>query len=69
MISVGTIGLIKGISSYDATKGTRLATYVSRCIENEILMLIRTGKKYGNEVYLQEPIGMDNEGNEFSLTS
>lgn len=69
LISVGTIGLIKGISSYDATKGTRLATYVSRCIENEILMLIRTGKKYGNEVYLQEPIGMDNEGNEFSLTS
>ena len=67
LISVGTIGLIKGIESFDYTKGTKLATYASRCIENEILMLIRNSKKNKNEVFLQEPIGVDKEGNEISL--
>ncbi len=67
LISVGTIGLIKGIESFDYTKGTKLATYASRCIENEILMLIRNNKKNRNEIFLQEPIGTDKEGNEISL--
>lgn len=67
LISVGTIGLIKGIESFDYSKGTKLATYASRCIENEILMLIRNSKKNRNEVFLQEPIGTDKEGNEISL--
>lgn len=67
LISVGTIGLIKGIESFNFSKGTKLATYVSRCIENEMLMLIRTTKKIKNEVFLQEPIGIDKEGNEISL--
>ena len=67
LISIGTIGLIKGISSFDATKNTKLATYVSRCIENEILMSLRRDKKYANQVSLQEPIGYDGDGNEVSL--
>lgn len=67
LISVGTIGLIKGIESFDYTKGTKLATYAARCIENEILMLIRNTKKTKNEVFLQDPIGTDKEGNEISL--
>ncbi|NLX63102.1 MAG: RNA polymerase sporulation sigma factor SigK [Tissierellia bacterium] len=67
LISIGTIGLIKAISTFDASKGTRLATYAARCIENEILMTIRANKKLKGEVYLQEPIGMDKEGNEISL--
>jgi len=67
LISIGTIGLIKAISTFDASKGTRLATYAARCIENEILMTIRADKKLKGEVYLQEPIGMDKEGNEISL--
>lgn len=67
LISIGTIGLIKAIDSFDASKGTRLATYAARCIENEILMLIRNNKKIRNEVYLQDPIGIDKEGNEISL--
>lgn len=67
MISIGTIGLIKGISSFDMNKGTRLATYVSRCIENEILMDMRVTKKQQNEVSLQDPIGVDKEGNEVTL--
>ena len=53
--------------SFDSTKGTRLATYASRCIENEILMLFRNNKKQKSEVYLQDPIGVDKEGNEFCL--
>jgi RNA polymerase sporulation-specific sigma factor len=65
LISIGTIGLIKAITTFDASKGTRLATYAARCIENEILMTIRAGKKTQNEVSLQEPIGIDKEGNEF----
>lgn len=67
LISIGTVGLIKAIDSFDIAKGTRLATYAARCIENEILMLIRNNKKTKNEVYLQDPIGVDKEGNEISL--
>lgn len=67
LISIGTIGLIKAISTFNADKGTRLATYAARCIENEILMTIRSSKKSKGEVSLQEPIGMDKEGNEISL--
>ena len=64
LISIGTIGLIKAISTFDQEKGTRLATYAARCIENEILMQIRSSKKIQNEVSLQDPIGVDREGNE-----
>ncbi len=67
LISIGTVGLIKAIDSFDSSKGTRLATYASRCIENEILMLFRNNKKMKSEVYLQDPIGIDKEGNEFCL--
>ena len=67
LISIGTIGLIKGITSFDISKGTRLATYVARCIENEILMDMRVAKKQQNEVYLQDPIGTDKEGNDVTL--
>lgn len=67
LISIGTVGLIKAIDSFDASKGTRLATYASRCIENEILMLFRNNKKQKSEVYLEDPIGVDKEGNEFCL--
>src|SRR3712207_2620432 len=54
LISIGTVGLIKAIDSFDISKGTRLATYAARCIENEILMLIRNTKKIKSEVYLQD---------------
>ena len=67
LISIGTIGLIKGVQTYDESKGTRLATYAARCIENEILMYLRTTKKTRNEVFLQEPIGADKDGNEITL--
>ncbi|XOQ18802.1 MAG: RNA polymerase sigma factor [Sporanaerobacter sp.] len=67
LISIGTIGLIKAISTYDKEKGTRLATYAARCIDNEILMTIRADKKSKVEISLQEPIGVDKEGNEISL--
>jgi len=67
LISIGTIGLIKAIDSFDMEKGIRLATYASRCIDNELLMLLRSGKKQGREVYLYEPIGADKEGNEINL--
>ncbi|AOY77038.1 RNA polymerase sporulation sigma factor SigK [Clostridium formicaceticum] len=67
LISIGTIGLIKGITTFDRNKGTRLATYAARCIENEILMTIRASKKIKTEVSLQDPIGVDREGNEISL--
>ena len=67
LISIGTVGLIIAIDSCDSSKGTRLATYASRCIENEILMLFRNNKKQKSEVYLQDPIGVDKEGNEFCL--
>ena len=67
LISIGTVGLIKAIDSFDGSKGRSLATYASRCIENEILMLFRNSKKQKSEVYLQDPIGMDREGNEICL--
>lgn len=67
LISIGTIGLIKGINTYDPSKGTRLATYAARCIENEILMTIRSSKKHKMEVSLSDPIGIDKEGNEINL--
>ena len=66
LISIGTIGLIKAIITFDDTKGTRLATYAARCIENEILMTIRAAKKTKTEVSLHDPIGIDKEGNEIS---
>ena len=67
LISIGTVGLIKAIDSFDASKGTRLATYASRCIENEILMLFRSNKKQKGETFLHDPIGVDKEGNEICL--
>lgn len=67
LISIGTIGLIKAISSFNAEKGTRLATYAARCIENEILMSLRANKKRQAEVLLQDPVGKDSEGKEISL--
>jgi RNA polymerase sporulation-specific sigma factor len=67
LISIGTVGLIKAIESFDYNKGNRLATYAARCIENEILMFVRTNKKIKAEVYLQDPIGVDREGNEITL--
>ena len=67
LISIGTIGLIKGIHSFDNKKGVRLATYVSRCIDNEILMYLRSTKKLAAEVYLEEPIGKDKDDNVVTL--
>ena len=67
MISIGTIGLIKGISSFDPSKGARLATYAARCIENELLMYFRSKKKVSREISLYEPIGTDKEGNQIQL--
>lgn len=67
LISIGTIGLIKGISSFDPSKGARLATYAARCIENEILMYFRSQKKVQSEVSLSDSIEMDKEGNALQL--
>lgn len=67
LISIGTIGLIKGINTYDNNKKTKLATYAARCVENEILMHLRSSKKLNQEVLLQESIGSDREGNEIRL--
>lgn len=67
LISIGTIGLIKGIESYSGKKGTKLATYAARCIENEILMHFRSAKKMRKDVSLYDPVGRDKEGNEISL--
>jgi len=67
LISIGTIGLIKAINTFKKGKGTRLATYAARCIENEILMHLRAIKKTKNDLYLQDPIGVDKEGNEIAL--
>ena len=66
-ISAGTIGLIKGIDSFDKQKGSQLSTYCARCIENEILMLIRMGKKHNQTYSLQDPLGEDKDGNEITL--
>ena len=67
LISIGTIGLIKGISSFDATKGARLATYAARCIENEILMYFRSQKKLQGEVSLSDSIDSDQDGDALQL--
>lgn len=67
LISIGTIGLIKGINSFNIEKGARLSTYVSRCIDNEILMHLRSIKKLNAEVYLNEPIGKDKDDNVVTL--
>lgn len=67
LISIGTIGLIKGISSFDKNKGIRLATYVARCIDNEILMYFRSMKKTAQDVYINDPIDTDKDGNALAL--
>ncbi len=67
LISIGTIGLIKAVDSFNKEKGIRLATYASRCIENELLMLMRSSKKQSKEVSLFDPVGSDKEGNTIQL--
>ena len=67
LLSVGSIGLIKAINTYREGKGTQLATYTARCIENEILMLIRSSKKYKNTVSINDPVGTDKDGNELTV--
>lgn len=67
LISVGTVGLIKAVSSFDNSKGAKFATYASRCIENEILMQFRAAKKSAGDVYINEPIETDKDGNALTL--
>mgnify|MGYP003301225396 CR=1 FL=1 len=67
LISIGTIGLIKAIDTFDPAKGIKLATYAARCIENELLMWYRSQRKQSKEIYLNDSIGADREGNEISL--
>lgn len=67
LISIGTIGLIKGVSTYQEGYGSKLATYSARCIENELLMYFRSKKKVSREISLYEPIGTDKEGNQIQL--
>ncbi len=67
LISIGTIGLIKAVTTFDNNKGIRLATYAAKCIENEILMTLRSDKKLKNEISLHEPLGTDKEGNSIFL--
>ena len=67
LLSIGTIGLIKGVNSFKPEKGSKLSTYVSRCIDNEILMYLRSTKKLNAEVYLNEPIGKDKDDNVITL--
>ncbi|MDD6620713.1 MAG: RNA polymerase sporulation sigma factor SigK [Eubacteriales bacterium] len=67
LISIGTIGLIKAIDSFNSDKGTKLATYASRCIENEILMYFRAGKKLSNDVYLSDALEVDKDGNPLTI--
>lgn len=67
LLSIGTIGLIKGVVTFNPDKAVRLGTYAARCIENEILMYLRTRKKSARDVSLYEPIGTDREGNEIQL--
>ena len=67
LISIGSIGLIKGINSFNAEKNIKLSTYISKCIDNEILMYLRSSKKLNQEVYLEEPIGKDKDDNTITL--
>ena len=67
LISIGTIGLIKGIDTFNANKGTKLATYASKCIENEILMHFRTSRKQANDVYLNDTLEVDKDGNPLTI--
>ncbi len=67
LISIGTIGLIKGVNSFDESKGIKLATYASKCIENEILMYFRSKKKTAQDISINEPIDADSEGNPLTL--
>lgn len=67
LLSIGTIGLIKGVNSFKPEKGSKLSTYASRCIDNEILMYLRSTKKLNAEVYLNEPIGKDKDDNVITL--
>ncbi len=67
LLSVGTIGLIKAVNTFNADRGSRLATYAARCVENEILMLLRANRKFSKEVSLFEPIGVDRDGETVSL--
>ena len=67
LVSIGTIGLIKAVDTFDASKGPRIATYASRCIENEILMHFRAAKKAERDISLSEPIDTDSEGNPLTL--
>ena len=67
LLSVGTIGLIKAVNTFDMDKGSRLATYAAKCVENEILMLFRAGKKFSKEVSIYDPIGTDKDGETVSL--
>ena len=67
LLSVGSIGLIKAVNTFDTGKGSRLGTYAAKCVENEILMLFRAGKKYAREVSIYEPIGTDKDGETVNL--
>lgn len=67
LISIGTIGLVKAVDSFDCSKGARFATYASRCIENEILMNFRAKKKHADQIYMGEPIETDGDGNQLTL--
>lgn len=67
-ISIGTIGLIKGIDTYKSEKATKLSSYISRCIENEVRMVLRKSKKQNSEVSIDEPLGTDKDGNAFTLS-
>ena len=67
LISIGTIGLIKGIDSYNKNKGIKITTYAARCVENEILMFFRSNKRHLNDVSLNDSIGYDKDGNEINL--
>ena len=67
LLSIGTIGLIKAVNTFNPDRGNKLSSYAAKCIDNEILMLLRSEKKRSREVSLYEPIGTDKEGNEINL--